>query len=126
LHDAAHWNQKEAAEFLLANRAEVNAQDEHGFAPLHCAVAQGFKDLAEVLIANQAEINLRDNEGATPLHFAAESDRRDIVELLLWNCSSPKRPRSTRRTTTGKMLQLAMDKGHREVAELLRSQGEPR
>jgi cytohesin len=49
LHYAADWGQKDAAELLLANSAEVNATNCDKATPLHIAVAHGYKDVEELL-----------------------------------------------------------------------------
>jgi len=71
LHMAALFGCKGAAELLIANRAEVNANDENGDTPLHLAAREGHKDLAELLLAGKATINAKNKDGETPLHEAA-------------------------------------------------------
>jgi ankyrin repeat protein len=76
---------KDIVEFLLANKAEVNARSNDGTTPLHWAAAHGPKGLVELLLANKAEVNARSNDGTTPLHWAAAHDQTDLVEFLLAN-----------------------------------------
>ena len=47
LHLAAKSDQEDVAEFLLANKAEVNAKDNMGLTPLHFAAIAGQTTIAE-------------------------------------------------------------------------------
>jgi ankyrin repeat protein len=76
---------KGVAEFLLANKAKVNAKDGEGMTPLHLAAHRNDKELAELLLANKADVNAKDNYGDTPLHYAASHGNKDLAELLLAN-----------------------------------------
>jgi ankyrin repeat protein len=67
---------------LLANKAEVNAKNNLGSTPLHCAASLGHKDVAELLLANKAEVNVKENNGDTPLQAAEAFGHKEIVELL--------------------------------------------
>jgi ankyrin repeat protein len=49
LHIAAARNQKDLAELLVANGADVNAKDNGGHTPLDWAVNQGNNDIADLL-----------------------------------------------------------------------------
>jgi ankyrin repeat protein len=83
LHVAALYGNKDIAEWLLAQGADVNAKNNAGDRPLHDAAVNGQKDGAALLLANKAEINARNNKGQTPLYRAASIGRKDVVELLL-------------------------------------------
>ena len=73
---------KEVAELLLANKAEVDAKDSDGATPLQYAAAGGCKDLVELLLVNKADVNAKAKDGRTPLDVAAAMDHKDVVELL--------------------------------------------
>jgi ankyrin repeat protein len=60
--------QKDVAELLLANQAEVNAKEAFGKMPLHLAAQYGDKNVAALLLAGNAAVNAKDNTGRTPLH----------------------------------------------------------
>jgi len=70
LHVAAFNDHKDVAEFLLANKADVNAKAKNGSTPLHLAAAKGYKDIVELLLANKADVNALDNDGWSPMHSA--------------------------------------------------------
>lgn len=83
LHIAAFNDHKDVVEFLLANKADVNAKAKNGSTPLHLAAAKGNKDIVEVLLANKADINATDNEGWSPVHSAITWNQKEIEELLI-------------------------------------------
>jgi ankyrin repeat protein len=84
LHWASEYGHKDLAELLLVNRADVNAKDMDGLAPLHLAAAPGDKAMVEWLLANKAEVNAKDNNGQTPLTWASSSKlhSQGVIELL--------------------------------------------
>jgi hypothetical protein len=83
LHIAAFNDRKDVAEFLLANKADVNAKSANGSTPLHLPAAKGNKDIVELLLANNADINALDNEGWSPVHSAVVWEHKDIQDLLV-------------------------------------------
>jgi hypothetical protein len=83
LHIAAFNDHKDVAEFLLANKADVNAKSKNGSTPLHLAAARGNKDIVELLLANKAEINALDNDGWSPVHSAVTWHQKEIEDLLI-------------------------------------------
>lgn len=82
LHIAVIKNQKDEAELLLANGADVNAKDNDGETPLHYAAFKGHLDLVKLLLSNNADVNAKDDDGETPLRLAALEGHKDVTELL--------------------------------------------
>jgi ankyrin repeat protein len=84
---AAGLGHKDVVEFLLANKADVKAEDDIGFTPLHVAACMGYKDIVELLLDHEAEVAAKDNNGSTPLHVAVRravlADSRDVAASLL-------------------------------------------
>jgi ankyrin repeat protein len=120
LHLAAAYGHKDMAEFLLAQRADVNARDQRGGTPLLYAADRGYKQVAEVLLANKANVNARDDyDRFTPLHLAANNSREDVVELLLAN----KAEVNARDRCGVTPLGFAASKGHKSLVEVLRRHG---
>jgi ankyrin repeat protein len=86
LYDSAMRGQKEVAELLIANGADVKVKDIDGWTPLRKAAYYGHKEIVELLIANGADVNAMINKGAmggmydgrTPLDEAAG----EIADLL--------------------------------------------
>jgi len=83
LYWAACAGHKDAMEFLLANKAEVNAKGKGDATPLHGAAGEGHKDAVEMLLANGADVNAKNKRGQTPLFAAAWMNRKDVVQMLL-------------------------------------------
>jgi ankyrin repeat protein len=68
---------------LLVFKADVNAKDNDGDAPLHAASGNGHEDVVKELLDNHANVDLRDNDGWTPLHYAAGKGATKVMALLL-------------------------------------------
>jgi hypothetical protein len=89
LHYAAN---KEIAELLIANGADVNAENLTWRTPLLVAAIRGHKEIAELLIANGADVNAKDENGWTPLVYAkfvykrespdAKAAKKETADLL--------------------------------------------
>lgn len=97
---------------LINHKANVNVQDEYGYMPLHYAVMEGDKEMMELLIKNKAEVNSKNKYGYTPLDFACI---REILEYLIQN-------KANINTTTeyGETpLHRAVSRGNIEVMESL-------
>jgi ankyrin repeat protein len=125
LHWAARQGHKEVAEFLIAQKAEIDALDESGRTPLDLAVLDGHRDVAEVLLDHGADIKsrvadsfARDDVGWTPLHFAALGGHKDVVELLLDRGADVNAKGKKGDTPLLRCLFV-----HRDVGKLLRARG---
>jgi hypothetical protein len=123
LHAAAKNGQLAMAKLLLANRAEVDARNNHGETPLHQAASHGSPAMAELLLANNAEVDAETGfydslnfEGVfTPLHRAASSGHLRVAEILLAYGASVAAENASRWTP----LHLAAKYGHAEMVKLL-------
>jgi ankyrin repeat protein len=67
LHCAAQYGHKDVAEFLIANKAEIDSKAWYSQMPLHDTAVEGHKDVVELLLANKADVKAKDNDGQTPL-----------------------------------------------------------
>ena len=63
--------------------ANINAQDNFKWTPLHHACHGGQLDVVEYLIENNAIMDLSTINGGTPLTRAIESSRDSVVEYLI-------------------------------------------
>ncbi len=75
----------DACKLLIANGAEIDAQDEDGLTPLMFATLDGQQEVVELLIREGARLNQIDEEGETALHYAAKYGQNKIAELLIAN-----------------------------------------
>ena len=67
---------------LLEARADLEARDDFGLAPLHCACFAGAPSAALLLDA-KADINMGGYHGQVPLAYAATEGHAEVVALLL-------------------------------------------
>ena len=68
---------------VISFRANVNAQDNFKWTPLHFACHCGMKDVVEYLLDSGANIEAVALNGSTPLMRAIESSRPEVVQLLI-------------------------------------------
>ena len=80
LWGAARKNDAEMALLLLANGADVNAQQEGGVTPLHEAALHNAPEVAIVLLEFGADIQAKDKSGETPLQWAHNAS--DVADIL--------------------------------------------
>lgn len=68
--------------FLIQYGADINALDEKGRTPLHCAVFDGDKDIIRFLLLCDANPSLKDAEGFTPAQLARKADKPEIADMI--------------------------------------------
>ena len=88
LHVAAEINDTDAACWLIANGADMEAKGVYDDTPLHRAARARDIDAAEVaklLIDNGARVNAKDYYSDTPLHYAAIFNAAEVAKLLIDN-----------------------------------------
>ncbi len=88
LHEAAVYNSKEVALFLIKNGINVNLVDHRDRSALHYAASHNAYEVAKAILENKGDVNQADDYGNQPLHTAVlnykgKKDRFAIVELLL-------------------------------------------
>ena len=83
LHWAAHWDDLETADLLIAAGARVDTANDYGVAPLALASTNGSLAMVERLLGAGADPNAADEHGATPLMFAARSGKLDVLDALM-------------------------------------------
>ena len=72
-------------ELLRDAGANLEATDELGYTPLHCAVSSGSVQMVSLLVQSGVHVDATsNNQGATALHLAARTDSRaNCIEVLL-------------------------------------------
>jgi ankyrin repeat protein len=77
-------------EALLAQGAEVNARNAHGWTPLHVAAAGGDPAVVALLLKHGAHVHAQSHIGATPLDNATtRGGRQAVIDLLLAHGAKP-------------------------------------
>ena len=145
LHYAVGWDLTETIELLIANGANVNAQEKRGFTPLdfaesktaallrkhggktrkqlpaisvHDAARAGNIKAVKQYLAAGTNVNAKSNDGTTPLHKAALKGHKEIAELLITKGADVNAKSRTGTTP----LHLATW-GHTKIIELLIANG---
>jgi ankyrin repeat protein len=67
--------------YLIANRNK-DAQDNHGYTPLHVAAGNNQAGAASILLKSGASTTILDNDGHTAKQVAAFLGYTDIVALI--------------------------------------------
>ena len=121
LHLVARFGPIESVEFLVANKANIDKQDDDGGTPLMTAISVGSTSAIRVLTDAGADLDLQDEGGCSALHWAAaRGDASTIKELLRRRATVDKRsllslthgtPRSLFSHRGARSLQLAGDNG---------------
>jgi uncharacterized protein len=119
LHLAVFFGRVNIAHFLLSKGVDINAasRTNERVSPLHSALANpNNAAIAQLLIEHGADVNARQAQGYTPLHYAATYGLESIIRALLQRSAD-----KTARNADGKTaFDLAVEKGHTAVAELLK------
>jgi ankyrin repeat protein/beta-lactamase regulating signal transducer with metallopeptidase domain len=149
LHMAAHAGKMDIVQLLLAKGADPNIGDIRGGTALWYAKDRGHKEIVALLhsqgakeqeptislhqaardgdleqvkslISRGADVNTMDDRlVGTPLHLAAYYAHHDVVEFLISKGADINARNKWNRTA----IDEAVDQGHDEIAELLRTHG---
>ena len=84
---ASKKGQVESVKALLGQNAGlIDARDQDGSTPLHCAIWKGHEAVVALLLESGADVNAHnqnDHWGTTPLHAAAHANQARIAQLLI-------------------------------------------
>ena len=83
LHAAVVKNDYNICALLIAQGADVNAQQVQGVRPLHSAVRKGNLAMVELLVQKGANINAAMDNGDTPKSMAKRENQQEILEYLI-------------------------------------------
>ncbi|GAB2268064.1 hypothetical protein Dimus_003039 [Dionaea muscipula] len=118
VHVAAQYGQTAFLNHIVAKyHADFDAPDNDGRSPLHWAAYKGFADTVRLLLFRDASQGRQDKEGCTPLHWAAIRGNIDVCTVLVH--SGEKRELMMKDRAGFTPVQLASDKGHRNIALFL-------
>jgi hypothetical protein len=113
LHWAARNGQAGAVQLLLGAGSAVDANNILGETALHLAAAQGYAEVVQLLLGAGSAVDARNSwRDSTALHYAAHYGHAEVVRLILGAGADPH-----------SSLALALDRGHHEIAQLLRDAG---
>ena len=99
---------------LLSRGAAINTADRRGFTPLTWAAAGGNLEMVRFLLEGGAAVERRAKDGTTALMVASANGFTEIVRALLARGSD-----ATAARGGVKARQLAIERGHTDVAALL-------
>ena len=68
---------------LLEKGADVHANDNNGWTPLHSVCQNGgHAEVVKALLEKGADVHAKNNVGKTPLHYACMNGHHDIAAML--------------------------------------------
>jgi ankyrin repeat protein len=122
LHYAAMAGKLQAMEWLLQRGASVNAKDRTGMTPLMHAAGMGHASAVEMLLQRGADIRVKDRTGRTALHLACRlsGDKGVAVVQVLVRYGVDCNERDNFGMSP---LKVALDRGNKKCAEVLRQHG---
>jgi ankyrin repeat protein len=97
LHTAARKGFEAVAKVLLANKADVNAQNKSGWTPLMCAASANQPEIVKLLLAAGTNPNLKGDRGETALNCAI-GNSPEMFQMLLAAKADPNTIDSSGRT----------------------------
>ena len=122
LHSAANRENLEVVQKLIEYDADIHAEDETGWTPLHWASRGSyFKDgsVLRLLLEHGANVNTRRKDGRTPLHVASYYGPVEVVRLLLELGADVEAKGNKGKTA----LQVASERRRDEIVKLLQEHG---
>jgi ankyrin repeat protein len=115
LVQAAEVDDTSAVRQLLAQGANINAQDDRGRTPVMAAAHGNHVETVQALIEAGADINIRNNHSDNPFPYAGAEGLLDILKLTI---DAGADTRLTNRFD-GTALIPAADRGHIEIVKAL-------
>ena len=85
LHESSRFVHLSAVEYLVNQKADINARDKNDLTPLHYAAEKGHLSVVEYLVNQKADLNAQASgyQSGTPLHLAVNNGHLSVVEYLV-------------------------------------------
>lgn len=83
LHKAVLNGSESEVESLISAGKDIDAHDEYGKTPLHCAVGAQKLEIVQCLLRYKPDVDAHDDRDDTPLHTATRTGNLEIVLALL-------------------------------------------
>merc|ERR1711924_120705 len=96
LHQAAYGNKTEVAEFLITQKADVDAKTDDGLTPLICCTnGDGSLIVAKLLLQAGCDKTATNKIGITALDLCVRADGQDELETLFRQWDVPANSKMT-------------------------------
>lgn len=112
---ASQLGEKQIADQLMQQQANVNAADPEGFTALHRAASKGHLDIVKTLISRGVSINALNRNNESALYLAASEGRYKTTQYLLGRGAKT----STIASNKSSALSIAISSQHEKTASLL-------
>ncbi|KAA8534034.1 hypothetical protein F0562_031551 [Nyssa sinensis] len=100
----------------VTEHGSLDCRDKEGRTALHLAASKGHERCARMLVDAGADVDARSKDGRTALYRAAANGDRRMVEMLMELGADPTIASMDRGRSA---VDVARDKGHKEVVEIL-------
>lgn len=80
---ACEYNSENIANFLIANKANLNFKDTNGNDALMWAIGMGMIETAKLLISNNCQLDCVNKEGESALSTAIKSNQFDLISIMI-------------------------------------------
>ncbi|XP_048253953.1 ankyrin repeat domain-containing protein 17-like [Haliotis rufescens] len=121
LHLACLRGQVEMVKYILSqNILDINSRGQHGRTPLMFAATEGHRDVFDLVMSKGGDVSAFDGNGNNILHLACVGGNVEIVKYIL---SQNIADINSKRTNGWTPLMVAAAEGHKDVFDLLVSEG---